>query len=99
MMVALLVALALYCVGATVFIVKMNRQLNEQESALSFTLLRVYNALRIMRELDDKQMFEDDDEVGEVFRQLANITYDMLDVTEDTHRLVGDRLRDNIESE
>ncbi len=94
-----LVVLALYSVGTTVFIVRLNRQLNEQESSLSFVLLRVYNVLRIMRELDDKQMFEEDDEVGEVFRQLANITYDMLDVTDDTHRLVGDRLRDNVESE
>lgn len=39
---------------------------------------RIVATLRVMRHLDDKKMFENDDEVGQVFENLRDLMFDIL---------------------
>jgi hypothetical protein len=77
----------------------MNNNLNAVEADVDTLLKRCYYTLREMRDIDDKHWFEQDDEVGEVFRRLADIVYERLDVSDDTTALVGNRLLQSIEPE
>jgi len=95
----IIVALVVYAGATTYFINRMHNALNEADNVIDVLLMRIWYTLKAMRDLDDKHMFEEDDEVGEVFRRLADIVYEMLDVSEDTKKVVGDRLRKAIEAE
>jgi len=95
----LILTLVVYAIGTTYVIRKLNDELNLADNELQALLKRVYYALRAMRDLDDRQMFEEDDEVGEVFRRLSDIVYEMLDVSGETAKLVENRPRPFIEAE
>jgi hypothetical protein len=47
------------------------------EQSVEYFYSRIDITLRTMRMIDEKQMFEKDDEVGEVFSQLTNIVNDL----------------------
>ena len=48
------------------------RKIEMLEDSISYFYSRVRETLNTMRELDEKQMFEKDDEVGDVFVQLVD---------------------------
>jgi len=50
------------------------------ETALEDIYGQVSFVLQTMRELDEKQMFESDDEVGSVFAQLTELVYSLQEV-------------------
>jgi hypothetical protein len=83
MITALIIILSLYSLGATVALVRQVKQNVELEEALINVLDRVSVTLKLMRQLDDRQLFEADDEVGEVFAQLVEVTNDFLDMEKD----------------
>lgn len=83
MITAILIVLVLYSLGATFALVRQVKLNVELEDALINVLDRVSVTLKLMRQLDDRQLFEADDEVGEVFAQLVEVTNDFLDMEKD----------------
>ena len=84
-------AILMYCIAITYLVIRINIELNRVDSDMNILLGKINQTLLSMRELDDKKMFEEDDEVGEVFRRLTDIVYTSLDVSEETHKLVENR--------
>jgi ABC-type uncharacterized transport system permease subunit len=57
-----------------------SNKITSLEEAVNYFYSRLEITLQLMRTIDEKQMFEKDDEVGEVFTQLTDIVNDLRPV-------------------
>jgi len=59
-------------------LIKQTEELEDSISNLKFdTITKVENALQQMRDIDNREVFEKDDEVGATFQQLKTIIEDL----------------------
>ena len=59
-------------------LLKQTEELEDSISNLKFdTITKVENALQQMRDIDNREVFEKDDEVGATFQQLKTIIEDL----------------------
>ena len=72
----------LYTIAVTIIARQQYKLAQSLEDMYVDVLDRVYVTLLEMRRLDDKQMFEKDDEVGEVFESLSLILKKYLSTEE-----------------
>ena len=73
----------LYTIAVTIIARQQYKLAQSLEDMYVDVLDRVYVTLLEMRRLDDKQMFEKDDEVGEVFESLSLILKKNLSMESD----------------
>lgn len=71
-MVILITILVLYCGVSSYIVWNLLKKVEMQELALESMYEQVSTTLRVMKELDNRQMFENDDEVGTVYAQVSN---------------------------
>jgi hypothetical protein len=71
------VVLLIYSLSATWTTYNLYKKNIKLESALNENYEQVSTVLLIMKQLDEKQMFENDDDVGAVFTQITDIVYSL----------------------
>jgi len=71
MLIILVVTLSLIIVGLSYVCWNLLRKNEELEDAINMFYARTNATVRYMRFMDERQMFESDDEVGQVFKLLV----------------------------
>jgi hypothetical protein len=71
------VVLLIYSISTTWTTYNLYKKNTKLESALNENYEQISTVLLIMRQLDEKQMFENDDDVGAVFTQITDIVYSL----------------------
>lgn len=67
------IILIIYAIGSAIVITKLFKQQDLYETTITEFYSSVSIVLHTMRTLDNKKMFETDDEVGYVFSQLVEV--------------------------